>query len=437
MTKEKGTEVSAELSDQLKHFLQPLLVQLDAVMDKRLVRTFFALVQTIITHRHSTNGLLLSELGGYLLSPEKAPAGTKRISNLLRSRKWAHSLIERFLWVQAALRLDDLEKQQDTALLVWDESVWEKPESIALEGLCAVRSSQAARLKRIKKGYYNPPGRPIFVPGMNWLGVVLVGMKAPACLVSLKWWTSRGKLASDKRTEERSLLRKLVCTWGQRVLHIFDRGFAGAPWLKELRRTNARFVMRWPKGYELISVTGENKKAWQLSRGKRSFEYKMIRDTRRNCKRKVGLYYCQVHHLEYPTGLWLIVSRQGKGRHPWYLLSNEPIHSHQDAWNIIFAYSRRWQIETAWRFSKSELAFESPRLWKLENRFKLLFIATLAFAFLLLLLNLDAKEFKDWLLRFFCHRTGKRCRNTTAPLYRIRSALARLWLQYPPPGLLI
>ena len=232
MTKEQGVSVSADIGEQLREFIGPLLVQLDSVMDKRLVRTFFALVQTIVIHRHNTNGLLISELGGYLLSPQKAPAGTKRISNLLRSQNWTHKLIEQFLWVQACLRLDELEKQQETALLVWDESVWEKPESIAIEGLCAVRSSQAARLKRIKKGFYNPPGRPIFVPGMNWLGVVLVGMKTQPCLVSLKWWTSRGKLASDKRAEQRSLLNRLICTWGRRVLNVFDRGYAGAPWLK-------------------------------------------------------------------------------------------------------------------------------------------------------------------------------------------------------------
>ena len=226
-----------------------------------------------------------------------------------------------------------------------------------------------------------------------------------------------------------------MCTWGKRVLTIFDRGVAGAPWLKELWRTQTRFVLRWPRGYELVSATGDNKKAWQLPRGKRSFEYKMIRDTPGNCKRKVGLYYCRVQ-LEYSRGLWLIVSRQGKGRHPWYLLTNEPINSHEDAWQISFAYARRWQSETAWRFATSELAFESPRLWKLENRFKLLFIATLAFAFLLLFLNLSHVELKTWLLRHFCHRTGKRCRHTQAPLTGIRFSLARLWLQFPP-GLVI
>ena len=433
----KSKEVSKEISLELKNYLSPLLEQMDSLMDKRLVRTFFGLIQSIMRFRHSSNGLLLSELGGYLLSPDQAPAGTKRISNLLRSQKWTHKIVEQFLWIQAALKLDALEKQEDKALILWDESVWEKPESIALEGLGAVRSSQAARLKRIKKGFYNPPGRPIFVPGMNWLGVVLVGMKEKPCLVSLKWWSTRGKFASHKRVEQSSLLNKLICTWGKRVLHIFDRGYAGEPWLIELRRTNARFVLRWPKTYKLLNTQGENKKAWEISRAKRSLDHRMIRDTKRNCKRKVGLYYTKVHHAAYPLGLSLIVSRQGKGRHPWYLLTNESVESLEAAWQIIFSYSRRWQIETAWRFSKSELAFETPRLWKLENRLKLLFIATLVFAFLLLFLNLSKAELKKWLLRFFCHRTGKKCRTAAAPLYRIRSALSRLWLEFPPPTLLI
>ena len=272
---------------------------------------------------------------------------------------------------------------------------------------------------------------------MNWLGVVLVGLKAPPCLVSLKWWSSRGQHANDKRSEERSLLNTLICTWGRRVLHVFDRGFAGKPWLGELERTGARFIIRWPKAYTLLSLEGAQKKTWQLARGKRSVEHKLIHGKRRNCKRKIGLYYTQVQHPAYLHPLWLIVSRQGQGRHPWYLLTNEPIASPQDAWQIIFAYARRWHIETSWRFAKSELAFESPRLWTLQNRLKLLFIATLVFAFLLLFLQHTNHKRKNWLLRYFAHRTGKRCRQASAPLYRLRSALARLWLQFPPPTLLM
>jgi hypothetical protein len=47
-------------------------------------------------------GFLLSELGGYLLGLDQAPAGTKRISNLLRSRHWEHKVIDRHLWQLAA-----------------------------------------------------------------------------------------------------------------------------------------------------------------------------------------------------------------------------------------------------------------------------------------------------------------------------------------------
>ena len=37
-------------------------------------------------------------------------------------------------------------------------------------------------------------------------------------------------------------------------------------------------------------------------------------------------------------------------------------------------------------------------------------------------------------LRNWCHRTGKRYQEVAAPLYRLRSALSRLWQAAPPPG---
>ena len=154
-----------ELGQALQQFVSPLLEELDRRVDRRLVKTFLLTLQAIITFRHTQYGLLLSELGGYLLSPDKAPAGTKRISNLLRSTQWTYHLIEQFFWQQANEKLEALEAEDEIALAVWDESVVEKPESIELEGLCPVRSSKSARLKRIKKGYFNPPGgRPVFVP---------------------------------------------------------------------------------------------------------------------------------------------------------------------------------------------------------------------------------------------------------------------------------
>jgi hypothetical protein len=78
--------------EQLGNFVAPLVAELDKQIDKRLVRTFVKTLQAIVMFRHSSHGLLLSELGSYITSPSQAPAGTKRLSNLLRSAQWASTV---------------------------------------------------------------------------------------------------------------------------------------------------------------------------------------------------------------------------------------------------------------------------------------------------------------------------------------------------------
>lgn len=78
------------------------------------------------------------------------------------------------------------------------------------------------------------------------------------------------------------------------------------------------------------------------------------------------------------------------------------------------------------------MAYESPRLWLWETRRKLLLLASLAYAFLLSLLDEAAAPIRAWLLRYWCHRTGKRSREISTPLYRLRTALSRLWLACRP-----
>ena len=186
-------EKSKALEHHLYEFMGDLLWGLNEKIDRRLVSTFFGVVMAIIMHRHRNHGLLLSELGGYLLGPERCCAGTKRISNLLHSQKWKAKMINRYLWGQGTARVAELQSADELPLILWDESVLEKPESLKAERLCAVRSSKAQRLKRIKPGYFNPPGgRPIFVPGFNWLQILVIGRKGAPRLAHLRWWTTRG-----------------------------------------------------------------------------------------------------------------------------------------------------------------------------------------------------------------------------------------------------
>jgi DDE family transposase len=368
-----------------------------------------------------------------LATPDHAPAGTKRLSNLLHSPKWRSKHIEEYLWQQADTRLAELEQTEASALVLWDASVVEKPESIKLEGLCAVRSSKARRLKRIKPGYYNPPGGPpVCVPGMHWITLLLLGREGPPTLASMQWWTTRGRLATSAREQEAALLDACLRRWGRRVIHVFDQGFAGSPWLGECFSRKLRFILRWKKEYHLRDAEGKKRRVGRISGRRRSWGERQVWDARRRGWFQAGVVAIPVTHPDYAQPLWLVVSRPGKGYPPWYLLTTEEITCEDDAWNVVFAYARRWQIEMTYRFSKCELACESPRLWNWETRLKLLLMVSLVYSFLLTLLDGAADKLKVWLLRFWCHRTGERCRQATAPLYRLRWALSRLWLAHPP-----
>jgi hypothetical protein len=318
--------------------------------------------------------------------------------------------------------------------VIWDENVLEKPESLKAEGLCAVRSMKAARLKCLKPGYFNPPtDRPIFVPGLNWRQLLVTGLKGAPVLAHLCWWTTRGEKASHKRQEEGFILKKMAKLWGRTVVHLWDRGFAGSPWTTLALDQQLRFILRWNKSYHLIGPDGRKQEVWKISRGKRSWDQRGLWDARRRCLRKTGVVAVPVHLPNDDRPLCLVVSRPGVGRRPWYLITTEPISTAEQAWRIILAYARRWQIEMSLRFSKTELAFESPRLINWEARLKILLIATLAYAFLLSLLQ--TRETVLALMAHHCHRTRQWSREISTPLYRLRLAISRLWFAVRPHSL--
>ena len=189
--------------------------------------------------------------------------------------------------------------------------------------------------------------------------------------------------------------------------------------------------MRWPIRYRLADNKGE-RPAWQITRGKRSQDHRQIRDLHRRQYRKTGIVAVPVRHPQLGDELRLVVSRPGKGRTPWYLLTNETIETTDDAWRVVMAYARGWQVEMCYRACKTDLAMESPRLWFWENRLKLLLMVSLVYAFLLSLLAAELTPLVQDLLRRRCHRTGERYRCLAVPLSRLRAALSALWLTYPP-----
>lgn len=419
--------------EELRSFVAPLLRSLDQQLDRRLVVTFLETLQALLIWRHRNLGMLLSELGSYLASPGHAPAGTKRLSNLLRSPNWEARLLADWLWQQAVERVSCLRDAGQEPLLIWDDSVLEKSESDHHPDLCSVRSSKARRLTRIRKGFYRPPlsGAPISVAGLHWVGLLVCGLAGKPVVAAMQWWSKRGAHATDHKTVMGRLLARARQQWGRQVRHIWDRGFAGTPWLFQVLETDLRFVLRWPKRYKLLDPWGERRKAWEIARGKRAWSTRQLYDPKRKERRTVGVLAVSVTHAEHARPLWLVVARVKSGKEPWYLLTSDLVRTADDAWAVVMAYARRWQIEQTWRYNKSELGCESPRVWTWERREKFLLMLTVVYAFLLSLLARSLEPLRESCLRWGCHRTGKRSREVAAPLYRLRAAISRLLGAHP------
>ena len=423
--------VSQELAHQLELFLLPLVIVLDTLLDKRLVRTFQQCCVAILRFRNTKHGLLLSELGSYLdgvrgLSPA-APAGTKRLGNLIRSVKWTVATIDQFLLNEADKEVKRLKEQGKRIVCLWDGSVVEKSESRVLEGLCPVTSSKAKRLNRSRKGlvFNMPAARPIMVTGMQWTGALIAGMEGPIKVALMSWWTTKGDYATKMREHEEELLRTCVRKWGNTIIHVFDRGYSSGPWICLLESLRVRFVIRWKKGHYFFDAKGIKKKLWQVGQGKRYLDHKLIFDLQTGVKLPCDIWWAPIWHPSGDSQMYVVKVRVRKK--VWYLVTNERVVTAEQAWDIVFTYRRRWQIETSFRYEKSELALESPRIWAFENRLKLLGIVTLIYAFLLHLLDPLHKELVQSAIHLKCHRTGKRCKDILAPLYRLRWAMSRLW----------
>ena len=141
-----------------------------------------------------------------------------------------------------------------------------------------------------------------------------------------------------------------------------------------------------------------------------------------------------IRDRDYPDNqLFLIIVRDKNNfNSPMYLITSLKIETANQAWEIFFSYMHRWEIEQGFRFLKSELGLESPRLWFWDNRMKLMGIVTLVYDFLLNLLRAWPGLIQLFLRRW-CHRTGKRYRLASIPLYRFRLAISNclyiIWAQ--------
>jgi hypothetical protein len=472
--KSSSKALAKTVSDKCLTFLKPLLKQLDRTLDLRLVRTLADSVTAIVRHRQPLTALLLSELGSYICDPQHAPAGTKRLANLLHSSNWQAASIADYLLQEAQRRVTtELSQSKRRYLLcILDGSVIEKPESSQGEGLAPVISSQARRIARPRPkmgpGYYRgPPSGPIVVPGLKWDSVLLRSWgpaydRAPLSLAAWYCYTKPQEINLTphipQQTEAEahwSVLNRVVAICGkEKLLHVWDRGLANGPWLSRALEEGWHFVVRWKKGNKLrpsgapsvgdpqasdTQREEEGVAGWRLTMRKRPWGCRPVFNPR-NPKQPMKVYFgaVPVYLLKRDSPLWLVWARIGKGTRrrrggsePWRLLTTEPVLTEAACWQFVEAYACRWQIEQNLRYGKSELGLESMRVKSWEARDKLLAIVGLVYAFLISVLG----DSTGWLLKqvlCWAHRTGRQAQSAWRPLYRLRWALSALWQKYTP-----
>jgi hypothetical protein len=156
----------------------------------------------------------------------------------------------------------------------------------------------------------------------------------------------------------------------------------------------------------------------------------MIWDERKRQACKTGSVAVRVRHASYQADVWVVLVR--RGGEPWYVVTDRCSETEEQAWECYHASCRRGQVETVFRFEKSELAIETIRVWKREKRNTLVHLVSLVHACLFHLWDEEYQELVHWIVREYCHRTGKKQREAKVPIYRLRWALSRFWQQIRP-----
>ena len=323
---QKGASFLLKKSHQ---YLNDLLLQLDSKIDKRLVGTFYNLFMVIQTFRNRPMGLVLSELGAYICGPFHAPAGTKRISNLLRSKKWTSKIVDDFLFDRTKKRVQEIQQKGKKVLFVWDDSRIEKPESWLCEGLCSVWSSKAKRLTRIKRGYYFPPTHRICVPGFKWTGILVSAIGEVPSLCCMTWWTTRGKFKEWGGNIIFRMLEKCKTEFGRMAVHVLDRGYANEKIIGWMLDFDQHFILRWKKNHNLVHQNGQIKKTHLVARSYKGRSSKLVGDKERKKTKRITIAYAPVRHPEYPDNQLFMIIIRDKNNHnpPIYILTSLFIHS--------------------------------------------------------------------------------------------------------------
>jgi hypothetical protein len=140
-------------------------------------------------------------------------------------------------------------------------------------------------------------------------------MRGKPTLVDMKFWSRKGANASTQKGEEEQFLKKMAVKWEKAVIHIFDRGYDSGPWMSIMGKYELLFVIRWKKENHFFDENGEKKSLGEITKNKRSKEFREIWDEKKKKKVKTAIIMMPVEHEAYVGKLYVVVVR--RGGEPW------------------------------------------------------------------------------------------------------------------------
>ncbi len=205
-------------------------------------------------------------------------------------------------------------------------------------------SRNAKQLNRSrKKLVFNlTAAKSIMAIGMQSTGALIPKMERPVKGSLMRSRTRIGEDATKMRELEEDLLRICVRTWGDLLIHVFDRGYSSGPCLLLLQSRRVQFVIHPKKMQSLFT-----KKSQHRGLGTRSIAHRVICATQTGVELSWDIRWALVWHPSYDYQLYTIILRLRKKI--WSLVTNKRPMRAKQAWNIVCLYRRECQIKTSFR----------------------------------------------------------------------------------------
>jgi hypothetical protein len=408
----------AELQASLEMFLEPLTEQLP---DARLPAVVRLMVQGILA---SESPLVTQIARGAREAEQTVLMNSKRGYRLLANQRLSHRQFLKGLYGIAQRTVADQRPALARMVVAIDPVNFEKPYTVALEGVSTVRKSTPPSLDgeaRLTRGY----------PAIT---ATLVNTAQPAISYA-NWFSYR---TTDFVSQNREVYRAVRITRalfsGQILRFVTDSAMDDQKFFAQVARVNGEFVTRVKYPERLVEVYNVRTQVWERTPLGAAAARVFLEETRRVAFRHAGKtrlvtlsfgrLACQLPDTH--QAVWVLVVHSPTRDYDVLLLTNVPLTSRRVLRQVYEDWRLRGRVEHGYRFDQEQgLDVEDMRVQKLERMRRLFVLVLLAAQFVFFINGTWPRDALLW-LRDLGGKLGLTC-DHDGPYVLLRG-IATVWL---------